>query len=476
MDKEKIKKSSVVFNEISDGRIVKMEIDCSEKVDRVVPIAEKLAKSGSLQKALDELYLIEKESRIACDMRSNTKIQLCIVKLCFESKNYNILRDNIVALTKKRSLIKQSITEMIRECCTYVDKITDKDEKLKLIETIRTVTDGKIYVESERARLTSKLAKMLEKDGKLDEATKCLLELQIETFGSMEKQEKVEILLEQIRLCLLRQDYIRAQIISKKISTRFFEDKTNKENQLLKLKYYELMVKLDQNEENYLAISRHFLAVANTIIIENDEAKLNEAMRNAVLYLILQPFTNEQSDAMYRLQENKNLANVPEYKNLLNLFIQPEVISWKNDIVEKNENLLRKGTALSPATDVFKADNEIGKKQWENFKIRVVEHNIRMVAKYYSKISMQRLAKLLDYDKEKTEEFLCQLIVSGMIENAKIDRSAGVITFRPRKLAHETLDEWNENVREMMDKMNRACHLIAKEEMVHKHLKPTPVL
>ena len=34
----------------------------------------------------------------------------------------------------------------------------------------------------------------------------------------MERQEKVWIL-EQMRLCLLTQDYIRAQIISKKIST-----------------------------------------------------------------------------------------------------------------------------------------------------------------------------------------------------------------------------------------------------------------
>ena len=32
---------------------------------------------------------------------------------------------------------------------------------------------------------------------------------QVETYGSMERQEKVELILEQMRLCLLTQDYIR---------------------------------------------------------------------------------------------------------------------------------------------------------------------------------------------------------------------------------------------------------------------------
>ena len=39
----------------------------------------------------------------------------------------------------------------------------------------------------------------------------------------MEKKEKVELILEQMRYCLANKDYIRTQIISKKISVRFFE-------------------------------------------------------------------------------------------------------------------------------------------------------------------------------------------------------------------------------------------------------------
>ena len=45
---------------------------------------------------------------------------------------------------------------------------------------------------------------------------------QVETFGSMEKEEKVQFILEQMRLGLARKDFIRTQIISKKISIKFF--------------------------------------------------------------------------------------------------------------------------------------------------------------------------------------------------------------------------------------------------------------
>ena len=88
------------------------------------------------------------------------------------------------------------------------------------------MTEGKIYVEVERARLTHKLAKIREEEGNITEAANIIQELQVETYGSMDKREKVELILEQMRLCLAKQDYIRTQIISKKISTKFFDDES----------------------------------------------------------------------------------------------------------------------------------------------------------------------------------------------------------------------------------------------------------
>ena len=49
----------------------------------------------------------------------------------------------------------------------------------------------------------------------------------METFGSMEKDEKVRFILEQMRLCLAKKDFIRTQIISKKISLKYFTDESD---------------------------------------------------------------------------------------------------------------------------------------------------------------------------------------------------------------------------------------------------------
>lgn len=106
--------------------------------------------------------------------------------------------------------LKQAVAKMVTVACTFLDKTPDKATMLKLIDTLRTVTAGKIYVENERARLTHRLAKIHENDGKPEEAAKSMQELQVETYGSMERQEKVELVLEQMRLCLLTQEYIRA--------------------------------------------------------------------------------------------------------------------------------------------------------------------------------------------------------------------------------------------------------------------------
>ena len=43
----------------------------------------------------------------------------------------------------------------------------------------------------------------------------------------MERDEKVQFILEQMRLGLARKDYIRTQIISKKISIKFFSTSTD---------------------------------------------------------------------------------------------------------------------------------------------------------------------------------------------------------------------------------------------------------
>ena len=138
-------------------------------------------------------------------------------------------------------------------------------------------------------------------------------ELQVETYGSMERKEKVELILEQMRLCLATKDYIRAQIISKKISIRFFE---SAEQQELKLKFYRYMIEMDEHEGTYLNICRHYRAIYDTPSIqENPMSKLN-TLKNVALFIILSPYDNEQSNMIHIILQVGNNLSVA-YKILL---------------------------------------------------------------------------------------------------------------------------------------------------------------
>lgn len=88
----------------------------------------------------------------------------------------------------------------------------------------------------------------------------------------MEKREKVEFILEQMRLCLAKKDYIRTQIISKKVSSKFFDDSTED----LKIKFYELMIELDEHHQSYLAICKHYRQLLQTKAIQEEVNRRND--------------------------------------------------------------------------------------------------------------------------------------------------------------------------------------------------------
>lgn len=80
---------------------------------------------------------------------------------------------------------------------------------------------------------------MLEEDGKAEEATKLIQEIQIETYGSLLNQEKVDFILYQMKLVLARRDFVRCQILSRKISKKAISEKGL---ELQKIEYYGYMV------------------------------------------------------------------------------------------------------------------------------------------------------------------------------------------------------------------------------------------
>eukprot|EP00048_Salpingoeca_helianthica_P015637 m.227751 g.227751 ORF g.227751 m.227751 type:complete len:442 (-) comp17310_c0_seq1:309-1634(-) len=438
---------------MADGKIVSQTEDCTALVDAALPTATALATSGRLREALESLLLVEKRARIASDVASTSRLLVDMVGLCFNAGDWTMLNEYIVLLSKRRGQLKQAMTKMVQKATEFVDKAPSKDIKLKLIDTLRLVTAGKIHVEIERARLTKTLADMKEADGQVAEAADILQELQVETFGSMDRREKVEFILEQMRLGLARKDYIRTQIISKKISTRFFEDPSTDE---LKRKYYRQMIELAYNDGQYLDVCKHSIALLSTPVVVANPEECAAVVRDAVLFVILAPYSNEQNDLIERVKQEARVKADAAYLAIATAMTTNEVQPWREFQTQFGETLKQSAALSGPD----------GAKLGDVLRRRVLERNVRVISTYYTRIETARMCALLDMSPQECEDVLSSLVNSKTIF-AKIDRPAGVSVFQAPPRSAEVLSDWVANTNALMRLIDKATHVIAKETVVH---------
>ena len=127
-----------------------------------------------------------------------------------------------------------------------------------------------------------------------------MCELQVETFGSMERREKTEFILEQVSLCILNDDWTQASILSRKISTKYFarkpkltpeqvekakkeREETEKKRSVddpplpkeddvtdLKLRFYEQQITLAKHDDKYLDACKNYRQILDTDAVEEN--------------------------------------------------------------------------------------------------------------------------------------------------------------------------------------------------------------
>lgn len=416
--------------------------DLTALVDEKLPPLTEKAKAGHLHEAIEGLLSLEKQTRQAADVPSTTRVAKTIIALCFEARDLTALNNNLVLLSKRRGQIKTAIQEIVRAGITYLDEL-EGDSKMSLINTLRTITEGKIFIEIERARLTQILANIKEKEGDIDEAARILQEVQVETFGQMDRKEKIAYLLEQVRLCLEKNDFVRALILSNKITRKVLNEESFEE---LKIKFYTLMIRYHFNEKDYLEIARSYHSIYETSTIKANEEKWKHNLKMIIVYLVLSPFTNEQSDFINRIFIDKKTNELPLLRKLVKYFLTPELIQWPSFKQQYHEELVGIPEFAEQSANEEKGTNQL----WIDLHKRVVEHNIRVISKYYNRISTERLSKLLHLETEQTEKFISDQVTSHSIF-ARIDRPAGIISFKKPQDPTDVLNEWSSNINKLLD-------------------------
>ena len=167
---------------------------------------------------------IEKQSRLEADQTKNIEAIKKCLDILISKHDLKGVSDLVASLCHKRGLLKESIQQMFAFLHETASKLSDKDLMRDLLEIVSKNSDGKIFCEVERARVIKDLSKIYEDDGELTHAAKIMLALQVETYGSMDRVEKIGLFLEQVRLAILISDLEQAQIVAKKVNTKILED------------------------------------------------------------------------------------------------------------------------------------------------------------------------------------------------------------------------------------------------------------
>lgn len=185
-------------------------------------------------------------------------------------------------------------------------------------------------------------------------------------------------------------------------------------------------------------------------------------MQRIIYFVILAPHDNEQHDLLHRIYRDTRISQIPVDASLLKLFTVHELMRWPEVAKQYGPHLC--------ATDIFdehpnQSGDEKAYQRWQDLRKRVIEHNVRVVAKYYTRIGMKRLTQLLDLTEDETEKYISELVCSKTVF-ARIDRPARIVSFAKPRDVDDVLNEWSHNMKSLLGLLERVDHLITKEEMM----------
>ncbi len=211
------------------------------------------------------------------------------------------------------------------------------------------------------------------------------------------------------------------------------------------------MIRYYNYKKDYLEICKAYHSIYETPKVQQDLDSWIDALSNMVVFVVLSPFDNHQSDLMNRIWVDRKLEETPLqlFREFMKPFVKGEIIHWPQFNTQYKETIFLKHRAFHFGNDF---------ERWNELHDRVVEHNIRIISKHYERISMKRLAQILYLETKPTEDYVSKMVSSKTI-TAKIDRIDAIVTFKPSQQSGQVLNDWNENIVQLLNKVEKITHL-----------------
>lgn len=445
----------------ASGGQLQEKLDLSKETDAKIEQARTLVNAGQLPEALALLSALEKQCRVGNDNPSLVRVCEESLKLCRQVGDEDAMVDTIQSLVTRRSqktsavkaLVQTALPWCVEEPFAPLPVSTDSEIAFRdrLVVVLRDVTDGKLFLERERAQLTRALATIKEQQGDISEAANVLQDVHVETYGSLSKKDKIEFILEQMRLTLAKKDFVRAAIVAGKVSKKNLAEENM---ETYKVQFYTLMTIYHRHDKNALDLARDYHAIYLTTHILADDVKWREALQATVVFLALSPYDNEQQDMLNRIALEENLEKLPACKKTIDLLLKKEIINYP----------MTHQAELEALPVCHEGGEDLAAHWHEVFHRRIIQHNIRVVSVYYKRIHGARLAQLLQLEPARVEKEIAAMVSEGSIY-AKIDRPTDIVRFSQPKTAEAVLSDWASDIDKLLNLVETTTHLIDKENM-----------
>lgn len=154
----------------ASGGQLEEKVDWTAETDQKIPQAEALAQAGQLAEALALLSNLEKKCRVGNDNASLVRVCKTSLQLCSQAKDVDALISTLETLSTRRSQKTAAVRALVQTALPWciaepyeplpVTNETEKANRDRLVKCLRDITDGKIFLEKERAQLTRALSKI----------------------------------------------------------------------------------------------------------------------------------------------------------------------------------------------------------------------------------------------------------------------------------------------------------------------------
>ena len=435
-------------------------------------LSDEILKDVELKKLIDE----EKVTRLENEFEKNRTLTKQILETLHNRNDFPNFLKLFEYLTQRRNQSRESIISMVKYCINDIlPNLNNTKDSSDLLNTIIRVTEGKIFVEYEYSQAIRKMTEIYLMDNNIEEAAKLIQDVQIEAFGSLESDYKIDYILFQMQVLIEKGDYIRTLIVSNKIKRNHLDDEGI---ELLKIRFFRLMILYHIHEKKYLEASKCYKILYDFVKSINDKLVEVEKDHKEIKPKIIDNYINvKKENDLVNLFENYvlYLSICPpelETKNMLNellLKYKKELDINKNIlyIVEKrlsDEIILIDDNLFSRYKDfeIFKKNADLLKlfrKYW-------IQHDLSLFEKFFGKIHIERISQMTKVPNDEIENEIADMVVNNYIF-ARINRIEKIVNFRKKTDHHDVLDNFNYDMDNMLKKIEETCHLINKEYLKH---------